>query len=92
MCRYATARAGSADDATRQRLGTTLADWLTEELFTHGELHADPHAGNFAADAEGRLVIYDLGAVIEVPASRLKAMMRLLDAMLAGDPMAMDEA
>ncbi|MBW5798876.1 ABC-1 protein [Halomonas elongata] len=81
-----------ADDATRQRLGTALADWLTEELFTHGELHADPHAGNFAADAEGRLVIYDLGAVIEVPAERLKAMMRLLEATLAGDPMAMDEA
>ncbi|OBX36759.1 hypothetical protein A8U91_01106 [Halomonas elongata] len=37
-------------------------------------------------------MIYDLGAVIEVPAERLKAMMRLLEATLAGDPMAMDEA
>ncbi|MCG6657905.1 AarF/ABC1/UbiB kinase family protein [Halomonas campisalis] len=81
-----------ADDATRQRLATTLADWLTEELFTHRELHADPHAGNFAADDHGRLVIYDLGAVVPVPESRLRAMMALLDATLAGDPMAMDEA
>lgn len=81
-----------ADDASRQRIAMTLADWLTEELFTHGELHADPHAGNFAADDAGRLVIYDLGAVIPVPEARLKAMVRLLDATLAGDPMAMDAA
>ncbi|MCE8019995.1 AarF/ABC1/UbiB kinase family protein [Halomonas sp. MCCC 1A11036] len=81
-----------ADDALRQRIATTLADWLTEELFTHGELHADPHAGNFAADGEGRLVIYDLGAVIPVPEGHLKAMMQLLDATLAADSMAMDGA
>lgn len=82
----------NADDAVRQRVATTLADWLTEELFTHGELHADPHAGNFAVDAEGRLVIYDLGAVIPVPEARLRAMLQLLDATLAADAMAMDEA
>ncbi|MCE8015607.1 AarF/ABC1/UbiB kinase family protein [Halomonas sp. MCCC 1A17488] len=81
-----------ADDTLRQRIAATLADWLTEELFVHGELHADPHAGNFAVDAAGRLVIYDLGAVIPVPEAHLKAMMQLLDATLAGDPMAMDEA
>ncbi|MYL24539.1 AarF/ABC1/UbiB kinase family protein [Halomonas alkaliantarctica] len=82
----------SADDATRQKIAATLADWVTEELFTYGELHADPHAGNFAADDEGRLVIYDFGAVIPVPEARLKAMMQLLEATLAKDPMAMDEA
>ncbi|MFG6137461.1 ABC1 kinase family protein [Halomonas sp. B23F22_10] len=81
-----------ADDAVRQRVATTLADWLIEELFTFGELHADPHAGNFAADEQGRLVIYDFGAVIPVPRERLAAMMRLLEATLAADPMAMDAA
>ncbi|WP_447957904.1 ABC1 kinase family protein [Vreelandella sp. EE7] len=82
----------SADDATRQKVAQVLADWITEELFTHGELHADPHAGNFAADAHGRLVIYDFGAVIPVPRERLAAMMALLKATLDQDPMAMDEA
>ncbi|MFB9867758.1 ABC1 kinase family protein [Vreelandella sulfidaeris] len=81
-----------ADDATRQSIAQALADWITEELFTYGELHADPHAGNFAADADGRLVIYDLGAVIAVPDARLKAMMQLLDATLKHDAMGMDEA
>ncbi|HSP58185.1 MAG TPA: AarF/ABC1/UbiB kinase family protein [Halomonas sp.] len=81
-----------ADDARRQAVSIALADWLTEELFTHGELHADPHAGNFAADDQGRLVIYDLGAVIPVPEARLVAMMHLLKATLEGDPMAMDTA
>ncbi|MGM0521953.1 MAG: ABC1 kinase family protein [Pseudomonadota bacterium] len=82
----------SADDDTRQKVAVALADWITEELFTYGEFHADPHAGNFAADEQGRLVIYDFGAVIPVPEVRLKAMMQLLDATLAKDPMAMDEA
>nr|WP_298248972.1 AarF/ABC1/UbiB kinase family protein [uncultured Halomonas sp.] len=82
----------ATDDNRRQRIAASLADWLTEELFAHGELHADPHAGNFAADDQGRLVIYDLGAVIPVPEARLKAMLRLLDATLGGDPMAMDAA
>ncbi len=81
-----------AEEGVRQRIAATLADWITEELFTHGELHADPHAGNFAADDRGCLVIYDLGAVIPVPEPRLRAMMRLLDATLSHDPMAMDEA
>lgn len=82
----------SADDATRQKVAVALADWITEELFTYRELHADPHAGNFACDEQGRLVIYDLGAVIPVPEARLKAMMQLLDATLSQDPMAMDDA
>jgi predicted unusual protein kinase regulating ubiquinone biosynthesis (AarF/ABC1/UbiB family) len=81
-----------ADDTTRQGIAETLADWITQELFTYGELHADPHAGNFAADAQGRLVIYDLGAVIVVPDARITAMMQLLDATLKHDPMGMDEA
>nr|WP_289094923.1 AarF/ABC1/UbiB kinase family protein [uncultured Halomonas sp.] len=82
----------SADDATRQKVAVALADWITEELFTYRELHADPHAGNFACDDQKRLVIYDLGAVIPVPEARLKAMMQLLDATLSQDPMAMDDA
>lgn len=82
----------SVEDAIRQKVAITLADWITQELFTHGELHADPHAGNFAADEQGRLIIYDFGAVIPVPEERLSAMMQLLDATLAQDPMTMDEA
>lgn len=81
-----------AEDDRRQRLAANLANWLTEELFTHGELHADPHAGNFAADDEGRLIVYDLGAIVAVPEVRLRAMMRLLDAALEDDPLGMDEA
>lgn len=81
-----------ASEGVRQRVATTLADWLTLELFTHGELHADPHAGNFAADEQGRLVIYDLGAVIPVAQGHLTAMLQLLEAALADDAMAMDDA
>ena len=79
-------------DEVRQRLAANLGDWLTEEMFTHRELHADPHAGNFATDDEGRLIVYDLGAVISVPEARLRSMMLLLGAAIDDDPMGMDEA
>ncbi|WP_148254747.1 ABC1 kinase family protein [Aidingimonas lacisalsi] len=82
----------SEPDVRRQVIAASLADWLTEELFTHGELHADPHAGNFACDERNRLVVYDLGAVIPVPPARLAVMLELLDATLANDPMAMEAA
>ncbi|CAM3324252.1 ABC1 kinase family protein [Halomonas lysinitropha] len=82
----------AGDDDLRQKVAKTLVDWITEELFTHGELHADPHAGNFAVNDRGQLVLYDLGAVIPVPESRLRAMLQLLEATLAKDPLAMDEA
>jgi len=82
----------NGDDVLRQRVAASLADWLTEELFCHGEVHADPHAGNFAVDDQGRLVVYDLGAVIAVPPAQLDALLRLLEATLAQDPMAMDAA
>nr|WP_163502884.1 AarF/ABC1/UbiB kinase family protein [Halomonas socia] len=81
-----------AEPATRQQIAEALADWLTEELFRFGELHADPHAGNFACDDQGRLVIYDLGAVIAVPETRLAQMLELLESTLLGDPLAMDAA
>ncbi|MBY6208138.1 MULTISPECIES: ABC1 kinase family protein [Halomonas] len=80
------------DDERRQHVASTLADWLTEELFVHGEVHADPHAGNFAVDDQGRLILYDLGAVIAVPPERLRGMLALLSATLERDPVAMDEA
>lgn len=80
------------DGARRQAVATRLADWLTEELFVHGELHADPHAGNFAVDDAERLVIYDLGAVIRVSEARLKQLLALLEATLAGDALAMETA
>ncbi|MGC3873024.1 ABC1 kinase family protein [Halomonas sp. GXIMD04776] len=82
----------AANDDLRQQVAIHLADWLTEELFTHGELHADPHAGNFACDDQGRLILYDLGAVIPVPDSRLLQMVELLQATLEQDAMAMDTA
>ncbi|QEA40104.1 AarF/ABC1/UbiB kinase family protein [Pistricoccus aurantiacus] len=82
----------AAPDPLRQQVAGILADWLTEELFTHGELHADPHAGNFAVDDQGRLILYDLGAVIPVTEAKLKSMVHLLDATLQQDPLAMENA
>lgn len=47
----------------RDRLGTALFELFVGTLYRHGELHADPHPGNFAIAADGRVVIYDFGCV-----------------------------
>jgi predicted unusual protein kinase regulating ubiquinone biosynthesis (AarF/ABC1/UbiB family) len=48
-------------------------------------LHADPHPGNFRVTDDGRLGVFDFGAVNRLPDGLPSAMGRLLTAALAGD-------
>jgi predicted unusual protein kinase regulating ubiquinone biosynthesis (AarF/ABC1/UbiB family) len=47
----------------RDRIGTALFELFIGTLYRHGQLHADPHPGNFAIADDGRVVIYDFGCV-----------------------------
>lgn len=63
------AEVAQASSAVRERLGLTLVRWLASQAFELGEVHADPHPGNFAFTPEGQLVVYDLGctALLSTP-------------------------
>lgn len=49
--------------AERDCIGAALFELFVGTLYRHGELHADPHPGNFAIADDGRVVIYDFGCV-----------------------------
>ncbi len=70
-----------ASAAARQRLAETLCQWLAEQAFGMGMLHADPHPGNFAWRETGELVVYDFGSVVALPAPLLRAYVQLFDAL-----------
>ncbi|WP_354519337.1 ABC1 kinase family protein [Lysobacter enzymogenes] len=38
-----------------------------DQMFVHGELHADPHPGNLLLTPDNRLAIFDLGMVAHIP-------------------------
>ncbi|MFC4335489.1 ABC1 kinase family protein [Salininema proteolyticum] len=51
----------------RDRAGWTLSTFHFSAPARTGLLHADPHPGNFALADDGRLIVYDFGAVARLP-------------------------
>ncbi|MCH2341005.1 ABC1 kinase family protein [Pseudomonas sp. NPDC047963] len=65
----------------RQQLAEALCDWLAEQAFGLGLLHADPHPGNLAWTETGELVVYDFGSVVPLPERLLRAYVLIFDAL-----------
>lgn len=69
----------------RNTLGTTLCQWIAHGMFEAHAVHADPHAGNFAFRDDGRVVIYDMGCVKNVPVPVVQQVRLLLAAAIRSD-------
>ncbi|MBP3983398.1 AarF/ABC1/UbiB kinase family protein [Pseudoxanthomonas helianthi] len=67
---------------------TPLAEELLrgylDQVFVHGEIHADPHPGNLRVTPEGRLAIFDLGMVTNVSPKQRDRLLKLLFAAVDG--------
>lgn len=74
-----------APDAVRRRLADTLLHWLAAQAFELGQLHADPHPGNFAYTASGELVVYDFGCVQPIDPALLGAYVQTFEALQDGN-------
>ena len=48
-------------------LAATLMRAYLDQMFVHGEIHADPHPGNLFLTRDTRLALLDLGMVAHVP-------------------------
>lgn len=63
--------------------GTLMRGYL-DQMFIHGEIHADPHPGNLLLTTDGRLALLDLGMVVHVPPRRRDQLLKLLFAAVDG--------
>jgi predicted unusual protein kinase regulating ubiquinone biosynthesis (AarF/ABC1/UbiB family) len=73
--------------AERLRLGQAALRLLVRSLFVLGELHSDPHPGNyrFRGGARPELVLYDFGSTLPLDAARRRALLGLLIALREGE-------
>lgn len=72
---------------TEQKLGhlaSALMRAYLDQVFVHGEIHADPHPGNLLVTEDGRLALLDLGMVAHVPPKQRERLLKLLFAAVDG--------
>ena len=72
---------------TEQDLGGLAAALMRaylDQVFVHGEIHADPHPGNLLVTDDGRLALFDLGMVAHVPPRQRDRLLKLLFAAVDG--------
>ncbi|MGX5731554.1 ABC1 kinase family protein [Pseudoxanthomonas beigongshangi] len=74
-------------------LASALLRGYLDQIFVHGEIHADPHPGNLRVTRDGRLAVFDLGMVANIPPKRRDCLLKLLFAAVDGrGEQAADEA
>lgn len=66
------------------RLASALMRGYLDQVFVHGEIHADPHPGNLLVTDDGRLALFDLGMVAHVPPKQRERLLKLLFAAVDG--------
>lgn len=72
---------------TERKLGhlaSALMRGYLDQVFVHGEIHADPHPGNLLVTDDGRLALLDLGMVAHVPPKQRERLLKLLFAAVDG--------
>ena len=67
-----------------QPLASALMRGYLDQVFVHGEIHADPHPGNMLVTDDERLAIFDLGMVAHVPPRQREHLLKLLLAAVDG--------
>jgi len=65
-------------------LAAALIRGYVDQIFVHGEIHADPHPGNLRVTPEGRVAIFDLGMVAHMPPRLRERLLKLLFAAVDG--------
>ena len=65
-------------------LAPPLLRGFLDQVFVHGELHADPHPGNLLLTPDNRLALFDLGMVAHVTPKLRDPLLKLLVAAVDG--------
>lgn len=90
MTRIAGERLTAALDAmpatARDRVLGALVDDLAAQILVRGQVHADPHPGNFLVTPDGTLAMLDFGCILVLDARERTAYARLVLAIAGGEP------
>ena len=73
-----------APDARDRLLGDLVAE-VAAQILVRGQVHADPHPGNFLVTADGKLALLDFGCTLALPPAERAAYARLVIAIAGGD-------
>lgn len=71
-------------EQSMQPLAEALVRGYLDQIFVHGEIHADPHPGNLRVTPQGQLAIFDLGMIAHVPPRLRERLLKLLFAAVDG--------
>ena len=71
-------------EESMEPLAAALVRGYLDQIFVHGEIHADPHPGNLRVTPQRRLAIFDLGMVAHVPPRLRERLLKLLFAAVDG--------
>ncbi|HSD16762.1 MAG TPA: AarF/UbiB family protein [Thermomonas sp.] len=66
------------------KLASTVMRGYLDQVFIHGQIHADPHPGNVLVANDGRVALLDLGMVAHIPPRRRERLLKLLFAAVDG--------
>ena len=69
----------------KNHLAVVLVKAVLREVLFRQKAHCDPHPGNFAFTPEGKVIIYDYGAVAEIPASVIDHYIDIIYACMEGE-------
>jgi ubiquinone biosynthesis protein len=71
--------------AERDRLLGELVSEVASQILVRGQVHADPHPGNFLVTTEGRLAMLDFGCMLELTKHDRASYARLVLAIAGGN-------
>ncbi len=74
-----------ATQPARDRLLGELVNEVAEQILARGQVHADPHPGNFMVTEDGRLALLDFGCMLELGKADRAAYARLVLAIAGGN-------
>src|SRR5690606_14918651 len=69
----------------RDRLLADLVGEVAQQILVRGQVHADPHPGNFLVTPAGELALLDFGCVLELTRAERAAYARLVVAIAGGN-------
>lgn len=70
----------------RKKLARLAVESYLQQILRHGFFHADPHPGNVAVDAEGKLIYYDFGMCGTIPSTVKQGLQGLFYGVYNRDP------